>query len=122
MWQNVDGEHKSRKNRLRRQDVIGVSGRKLAPGLEQHDAVRILCRQVEIVQNRQDASALAREMADRCQDAVLVGQVEAGHGLVEEEITCAPGRSIPHLRQDTRELHALALTSRKRGIAALCQR
>ena len=82
-----DGEAVDGADGVGREDVGGRAGGVQGAGLEEEHVVGVLRGEVQVVQDGEDAHAVVvGEAAREAEDAVLVREVEAGGGLVEEEV------------------------------------
>lgn len=80
--------------------------------VEQQHPVGVLRGEVQVVQDGQHADPFRAQVAGEAQRGVLVGEVEAGGGLVEQQDPVA-GRAV-QLRQRPGEVHALLLAAAER--------
>ncbi len=82
--------------------------------LHDDDVVGVLGSEVEIVQDHENADAVGGEGSRGLQHVVLVGEIEAGRGLVEQEVAVAVGRRRPDLGEPAGEVHTLLFTAGER--------
>ena len=94
---------------------------------EDGDAVGVLRGEVEVVEDGQHADASGGLGLRHAQHGVLVREVERARGLVEQEVArgrgpIARGLWRVELREGAREVDALLLAARERGVAPRSER
>ena len=119
--QDVHIDPVGREQRVPRQRTLRRAGGEHPALLQHHHPVGVTRGQLQIVEHKQAADPLlAAQPPDEPEDPMLVGQVEAGIGLIEQEETLGGiGRGLPDLGEHTRELDALALAPRECRKASL---
>ena len=93
--------------------------RQQAAVFQQRDFVRVGQRQIRIVQARQYADALRSEPPRGGKQRMLMGEIEAGGGFIQQQVTLAELHRFPDLRQHAGELHPRPFAARQRRVSAL---
>ena len=86
MRDDEHGDAEDRAQEVRAQDVRGWPGRDDTAARQEHDPIGVGGREVEVVEDGQHATTGLRLAAQQAHGQVLMGRIQAGGGLVEQQV------------------------------------
>jgi len=86
------------------------------PLCQEQDGVCVAPGKVQVVQDNEDACTLGGKFAGTLQYRVLMLEVQAARGLIQEQVAWSFRQGLPELRQHARQVYALLFATGETGV------